>query len=143
MIFTAVPREALDIVWQDVAYMLAKAVATSSGRFHVDDIYRDLENGVYSLWLAIDEDNKESKVVAAITTRIISYPNKKSLAMDWIGGSKMSEWMPVAMKKLTQFAKDCDCTHLEGYGRKAWMRVLKKYNWKPDYIAYKMEIDNG
>ena len=51
--------------------------------------------------------------------------------------------MPVAMKKLTEFAKDCDCTHLEGYGRKAWMRVLKKYNWKPDYIAYKMEIDNG
>ncbi len=143
MIFTAIPREALDVVWQDVASMLAKAVATSNGKFHIDDIYRDIENGTYSLWLAIDKELEGNKVVAGITTRIIAYPNKKSLAMDWIGGNRMSEWMPLAMEKLTKFAQDCDCCALEGYGRKAWGRVLKKYNWKPDYIAYKMEIDNG
>ena len=143
MIFTAIPREVLDVVWQDVASMLAKAVATSNGKFHIDDIYRDIENGTYSLWLAIDKEAEGNKVVAGITTRIIAYPNKKSLAMDWIGGNRMAEWMPLAMEKLTKFAQDCDCCALEGYGRKAWGRVLKKYNWKPDYIAYKMEIDNG
>ena len=143
MIFTAIPREVLDVVWQDVASMLAKAVATSNGKFHIDDIYRDIENGTYSLWLAIDKEAEGNKVVAGITTRIIAYPNKKSLAMDWIGGKRMSEWMPLAMEKLTKFAQDCDCCALEGYGRKAWGRVLKRYNWEPDYIAYKMEIDNG
>ena len=143
MIFTAIPREALDVVWQDVASMLAKAVATSNGKFHIDDIYRDIENGTYSLWLAIDKEAEGNKVVAGITTRIIAYPNKKSLAMDWIGGNRMNEWMPLAIEKLTKFAQDCDCCALEGYGRKAWGRVLKKYNWEPDYIAYKMEINNG
>ena len=143
MIFTAIPREALDVVWQDVASMLAKAVATSNGKFHIDDIYRDIENGTYSVWLAIDKELEGNKVVAGITTRIIAYPNKKSLAMDWIGGNRMNEWMPFAMEKLTKFAQDCDCCALEGYGRKAWGRVLKRYNWEPDYIAYKMEIDNG
>ena len=143
MIFTAIPREALDVVWQDVASMLAKAVATSNGKFHIDDIYRDIENGTYSLWLAIDKESEGNKVVAGITTRIIAYPNKKSLAMDWIGGNRMNEWMPLAIEKLTKFAQDCDCCALEGYGRKAWGRVLKRYNWEPDYIAYKMEIDNG
>ena len=143
MIFTAIPREALDVVWQDVASMLAKAVATSNGKFHIDDIYRDIENGTYSLWLAIDKELEGNKVVAGITTRIIAYPNKKSLAMDWIGGNRMNEWMPLAIEKLTKFAQDCDCCALEGYGRKAWGRVLKRYNWEPDYIAYKMEIDNG
>ena len=143
MIFTAIPREVLDVVWQDVASMLAKAVATSNGKFHIDDIYRDIENGTYSLWLAIDKELEGNKVVAGITTRIIAYPNKKSLAMDWIGGNRMNEWMPFAMEKLTKFAQDCDCCALEGYGRKAWGRVLKRYNWEPDYIAYKMEIDNG
>ena len=143
MIFTAIPREVLDVVWQDVASMLAKAVATSNGKFHIDDIYRDIENGTYSLWLAIDKELEGNKVVAGITTRIIAYPNKKSLAMDWIGGNRMNEWMPLAMEKLTKFAQDCDCCALEGYGRKAWGRVLKKYNWEPDYIAYKMEINNG
>ena len=117
MIFTAIPREALDVVWQDVASMLAKAVATSNGKFHIDDIYRDIENGTYSLWLAIDKEAEGNKVVAGITTRIIAYPNKKSLAMDWIGGNRMNEWMPFAMEKLTKFAQDCDCCALEGYGR--------------------------
>jgi len=143
MIFTAIPKEALDVVWNDVALMIAKAVNTSSGKFHIDDVYQDIKEGNYALWLVIDETKKENKVVAGITTRVVKYPNKKSLSMDWIGGSRMVEWMPLVMKTLTAFAKDCDCQLLEGYGRKAWIRVLKKYNWKPDYIAYKMEINNG
>ena len=65
------------------------------------------------------------------------------MAMDWIGGKRMMEWLPIAMEKLTSFAKDCGCSHLEGYGRKAWSKILKKYNWEPEYIAYRMEINNG
>ncbi len=69
MIFTAIPRDVLDVVWQDVATMLAKAVATSNGKFHIDDIYRDIENGTYSLWLAIDKEAEGNKVIAGITTK--------------------------------------------------------------------------
>ena len=142
MICTAVPREAIDIVWGDVSSMLNKAIETSGGKYHIDDIYQHLTEGYYNLWLIIDE-GKEEKVIAAITTRIIQYPSKKAMAMDWIGGKRMMEWLPIAMDKLTSFAKDCDCSHLEGYGRKAWLKVLKKYNWNPEYIAYRMEINNG
>ena len=91
----------------------------------------------------IIDDKKDEKVIAAITTRIIEYPSKKAMAMDWIGGKRMMEWLPIAMEKLTSFAKDCGCSHLEGYGRKAWSKILKKYNWEPEYIAYRMEIGNG
>ena len=87
MICTAVPREAVDIVWGDISSMLNKAITTS--------------------------------------------------------GKRMMEWLPIAMEKLSSFAKDCECSHLEGYGRKAWMKILKKYNWEPEYIAYRMEINNG
>ena len=142
MICTAVPREAIDIVWGDVSNMLNKAIETSKGKYHIDDIYQDLMKGYYNLWLIVD--NKEGeKVIAAITTRIIEYPNRKAMAMDWVGGKRMMEWLPIAMEKLSSFAKDCECSHLEGYGRKAWMKILKKYNWEPEYIAYRMEIDNG
>jgi hypothetical protein len=142
MICTAVPLEATDIVWGDVSAMLNKAIQTSGGKYHIDDIYMHIKKGYYNLWLIIDEKEDE-KVVAAITTRLIEYPSKRALAMDWIGGKRMYEWLPIAMKKLSSFAKDCGCSHLEGYGRKAWIKVLKKYNWKPEYIAYRMEIDNG
>ena len=42
MICTAVPREAIDIVWGDVSNMLNKAIETSKGKYHIDDIYQDL-----------------------------------------------------------------------------------------------------
>ena len=142
MICTAVPREAIDIVWPDVINMLNKAVETSKGKYHINDIYEDLTKGFYNLWLIID-DKGEDKVIAALTTRLIKYPNRSAMAMDWVGGKRMAEWLPIAMEKLTSFAKDCGCSHLEGYGRKAWIKVLKRYNWKPEYIAYRMEIDNG
>jgi len=142
MICTAVPRQATDIVWGDVSNMLNKAIETSNGKYHIDDIYRHINEGYYNLWLIID-NMKDEKVIAAITTRLIEYPNRRALAMDWIGGTRMNEWLPIAMKRLSNFAKDCECSHLEGYGRKAWIKVLKKYNWKPEYIAYRMEIDNG
>jgi len=142
MICTAVPREAIDIVWGDVSSLLNKAILTSGGKYHIDDIYENLTKGYYNLWLIVDDKDGE-KVIAALTTRIIWYPNRKAMAMDWIGGKRMMEWLPKAMEILTDFAKDCGCSHLEGYGRKAWSKVLKKYNWKPEYIAYRMEIDNG
>jgi len=142
MICTAVPREAIDIVWGDVSSLLNKAILTSGGKYHIDDIYENLTKGYYNLWLIVDDKDGE-KVIAALTTRIIWYPNRKAMAMDWVGGKRMMEWLPKAMEILTDFAKDCGCSHLEGYGRKAWSKVLKKYNWKPEYIAYRMEIDNG
>ena len=142
MICTAVPREAIDIVWGDVSSLLNKAILTSGGKYHIDDIYENLTKGYYNLWLIVDDKDGE-KVIAALTTRIIWYPNRKAMAMDWIGGKRMMEWLPKAMDILTDFAKDCGCSHLEGYGRKAWSKELKKYNWKPENIAYRMEIDNG
>ena len=99
MICTAVPREAIDIVWGDVSGMLNKAIQTSKGKYHIDDIYHDLTKGYYNLWLIVDDKNGE-KVIAALTTRIIWYPNRKAMAMDWIGGRRMMEWLPIAMEKL-------------------------------------------
>ena len=142
MICTAVPREAIDIVWGDVRGMLNKAIQTSKGKYHIDVIYHDLTKGLYSLWLVID-DKGDDKVIAAITTRIIEYPSKKAMALDWVGGKRMNDWLPLVLEKINSFAKDCGCEHLEGYGRKAWSKVLKKYKWEPEYIAYRMELNDG
>ncbi len=99
MICTAVPREAVDIVWEDVSLMFNKAIQTSKGKYHIDDIYQDLLEGKYNLWLILDNKG-DDKVIAAITTRIIEYPNRKAMAMDWIGGKRMMEWLPIAMENI-------------------------------------------
>ena len=139
MIITSVPKEGLDIVWEDVINVLTKSIETSKGKFRIEDIYRDVESGYLGLWLIMDG----RKTIAAITTRIIEYPNRKAMAMDWIGGSRMREWLPIAMKTLSKFSKENGCSHLEGYGRKAWSRWLQPYGWEPEYIAYRMELKDG
>ena len=82
-----------------------------------------------------------NKIGVVITNFKENIQNVEALAMDFIGGSKMKEWLPEAQRTLESFAKDNNCSHLEGYGRKAWKRWLDKYGWEPDYIAYRMEIN--
>ena len=139
MMMSAVPKEAVSAVWADVARVMNKSVDTSNGKYHIDDLFHGIQSDLYVLWVIMEEE----EVIAAITTRIIEYPGKRAMAMDWIGGSKMGKWLPVAQETLERFARDNNCTHLEGYGRKAWGRWLGKYGWNPEYIAYRMEIKNG
>lgn len=91
------------------------------------------------LWLVMDG----SEVLAALTSRVIEYPGRRAMALDWVGGKHMRKWLPLVLNTLQKYATDCECKHIEGYGRKAWGRILQKYGWKPEYIAYRMELNNG
>ena len=137
--FGCVPAQVLDIVWPDVEALLAPAIRTAGDKFSAADVKQSVEAGTFVLWLVTDG----TKPVAAITTRIIEYPGCRAMALDWIGGRRMKEWLPIVQHTIERFAKDNGCSHLEGYGRKAWGRWLERYNWKPDYIAYKMELNDG
>jgi len=131
-----VPKAIVDMVWEDVVRLLEKSVDTANGKFTMTDIYNGLMNDMYLLWLVLDD----GQPIAALTTRIMAYPNRRAMALDWIGGSRMREWLPTAQQVMGKYAKENHCDHLEGYGRKGWDRWLAKYGWKPEYIAYKMEL---
>jgi hypothetical protein len=139
MMITAVPMEGVDIVWDDVTKVLKDSVATSSGKFEIEDLKKDLKEGILVLWLIMDG----REVVAAITSRVMEYPGRRAMALDWVGGTQMRKWLPMALSTLQDYATDCGCKHLEGYGRKAWGRILQRYGWQPEYIAYRMELGNG
>jgi len=139
MIFSAVPSDAINLVWEDVFPLLGPALRTAEGKFHIDDVYRMIQSGNYILWVVVEDD----KYIAALTTRVLEYPSRRAIAIDWLGGKRMNEWLPVAMETVKKYAKDINCKHLEGYGRKAWGRVLEKHNWEPEYIAYRMELSDG
>ena len=137
MMFSAVPRQVIDIVWDDVVKILEPAVKTAKGKLSVKDVYDYISEGFYELWVVMDG----KKMIAVITTRVIEYPERRALAMDFIGGTRMREWLPEAQRTIEKFARDKNCLHLEGYGRRAWKSWRNKYGWKPDYIAYRMELD--
>ena len=139
LMFSPVPTEYLDAVWSKVADLMRRSVKTAEGKYEVEDLYPSIMNNEIVLWIIADHD-KDDEIIAAITTRLIEYPQGNSMAMDWIGGKRMKDWLPMAQESISRYAKEHKCKYLEGYGRKGWDRWLRKYGWKPDYIAYKMEL---
>ena len=132
-----VPTEAVGHVWKDVDRVLKKAVATVDNKAEMIDILDGIYDGTYVLWVVIDE---QDDVIAAFTTRLIVYPQRKALALDGVGGTRMKEWEDQLIDTMRRYANELDCSHLEGYGRKGWGRALKKYGFYPEYIAYRMEL---
>ena len=134
-----VPIPVLNVVWNDVKDMLDKSVKTSNGKHEVDDIYVGICNGEYQLWTV----TKNTKPVAAFTTRIIVYPRCKAVALDWIAGIGMKKWADDTISAVRKFAAANDCVHIEGYGGKAWGRLFAHAGANPEYIAYRMELTDG
>jgi hypothetical protein len=133
---TPVPINAVYAVWSKVVGYMENAAATTDGKYTARDIYEGLENGIYVLWIIVENDD----IIGALTTRIASYPNRRSMSIDWVGGTKLEELLPMFHPVMAQYAKDNGCSHLEGHGRGGWARKLKSYGWKTDHIVYNMEL---
>ena len=132
-----VPSKAVRHVWKDVEKILKKSVATAKDKSNTIDVLAGILNGVYVLWVVMDE---EDSIIAAFTTRLLVYPQRKALALDFVGGTRMKEWNDQLIDTMRKYANELGCSHLEGYGRKAWGRSLQKYGFYPEYIAYRMEL---
>ena len=131
------PQEAIGSVWKDVDGILKRAVDTVKDKSEVIDILTGVYEGMYVLWVVMNEDDK---IIAAFTTRLIQYPRRRALALDWVGGTQMKEWEDQLIDTMKRYGNELGCSHLEGYGRKGWGRALKKYGFYPEYIAYRMEL---
>ena len=138
-VMTPVPVQYLDSVWPEVEDMISKAVDTTNGKFTTASVYDDIKRKFYILWIIMKDD----VILGVLTTRILEYPTKRALAIDWVGGGSMARVLSLTQTTLKKYAKDNNCSHFEGYGREAWGRWLKKYGWEPEYVAYKMELSNG
>jgi hypothetical protein len=132
-----VPSKAVRHVWKDVEKVLKKSVATAQGKSETIDVLAGILTDIYVLWVVMDDDDS---IVAAFTTRLLVYPQRKALALDFVGGTRMNEWNDQLIDTMRKYANELGCSHLEGYGRKAWGRSLKKYGFYPEYIAYRMEL---
>lgn len=136
LICIPVPQDMVDIVWAEASGFLEGAAKTARGKFDLNDLRDGIDSGVYLLWVVMDGQ----EVIAAITTRIIEYPKCRAMALDWIGGKRMKEWIGMSNQIMVAHAKHNGCSHLEGYGRPAWIRWNGRYGWKEDYTAFRLEV---
>ena len=140
MKFIPIPKEHLESMWQHVEPMLRSAVTLTPDRITTQDVYDGAMQNHYLVWIVFEEVDGQSIIQAVITTRMVEYPKSKALAIDFVSGTRMKEWLPVVMPILEELGKHNDCDHIEGYGRRAWFRYLDKYEWKPRHIQYEKRL---
>lgn len=133
----ATPDQASKL-WDLVGPMLDKSVPYSGGRYSLVDMFNQIMSGEQFLWLVTESDN----LVAAFTTRVVSYPRFRALSCQFCGGdNRMDEWIEQADEILHNFAKDGDCTILEMTGRPGWARKLPE-PWAEEFRLYRRPVND-
>lgn len=135
--FVAVPHNEVHIVWPHVAQMLKAAADTASGRASPGRIMEECSAGMMTLWVVLDA---EKNVKAALCTKEIQYPSRKALAVPWVGGEDMKNWLAMVMDTLDRVAESTGCDLIEGYGREGWLRHLEKFGWRKAYAVFEKDI---
>ena len=130
--------ELLPKVWHLIGPILDRAISLTPERVALDDIRAEAQSGEYLVWAVIKDDD----IVAALTTRISHYPQSRVLAIDFVAGKSLRQWLPQALEILEGHARGLGCIALEGYGRAAWGRVLKKHKWSPYFTVYKKDLQS-
>ncbi len=136
---THVPCEHVPMEWGRVYDLLAPAVKRSGGRWTMGDLLSALCTNNQSLWIAYDDE----RIVGAMTTQIVTYPNKKMLAFPFIGGTEFSEWWDDMWNLMEQVASDCDCDGIEAVARFGFWPFLKTKGIKKSYITYEKFIQRS
>jgi hypothetical protein len=142
MKFIPIPKDHVESMWKHVEPILERAVGLTPDRINTQDVYEGAKSGAYLMWLVTEERDNIQYIQAVLTTRIADYPKSKALCIDFVAGTRMKEWLPVVMPTLEELGKTNGCSHIEGYGRRAWNKYLNEYGWKQQHIQYEKRLDD-
>lgn len=140
MIVSYVPPEYLDTVWGTAGAMIRPAAEFNGGRYTVRDAYRGITSGNMQLWIIFDDEDEEKKIYGAVVTVITNYPSKKFLTILMVGGSKMYRWIEQLSDVMEKWARDNECSGVEGYGRIGWKKLLKKFGGSTQISVFEKEF---
>ena len=105
-----IPTEHCRTVWKQAKPHLKLAIDRSGGRWKSDYVLAALVLNEQSLWIII---NESKLCVGAATTQIIEYPEKRMLAIHYLGGLGISDWYIFLSDALTKHGKELGCDAIE------------------------------
>ena len=115
---------------------LEKAMPYNSGEMTVEDIFRGVYKGNYSLWACLD-DGLQSVMVF----NIIDFPRKHVLNIMVVVSNNMELYRDEFMKAAEIFAKENGCSSIYLHGREGWAKVLSVYGYKQPYIVLEKKLN--
>ena len=124
-----VERQDIDLVWDQCKPILEDAFRRVDCGYGAEKVKQDVLEGKRQLWVSAHNDS-----FAVCTTHIIEHPEKKVGVMAAGGGTNI-EMTGDFIPYLENFFKNKGCTEIEMIGAPGWMRFMKRYGFKPKYIA--------
>ena len=134
---TGAPPESLSNLWPTVMPLLRPAVKRSGGRVTLATLANGLREKRYQLWVA---HHSEMGIAAAFVTRVATYPNRRTLVVDFAGGTRMTEWVDLAQRTFREYALQAGLSGVELYGRPGWLRMLGRLGWQQEFVVMSVDV---
>ena len=125
--------------WDAVTPLIIKGLERTDGEYSLKDYQDYIESQYWDLWIAVNLDTKEIQGVAV--TEVVEHPNFNELLMRMVTGKHFNKFLLKTETQFQEFAKENNCNRLVLYGRKGWLRVLNKINWKEGYTVMTKNIE--
>lgn len=135
---TLVPHDRAAHVWMSVYKYLDKAVERSHGRWTMETLFNAVATGRQQLWIVLDENDNIDGVA---TTEIINYPNRKMLAIQYLGGEGLGFWANQILEVFNSWARDNKCKGIEATARKGFWKWLKHDGFDEAYTVFEKRIE--
>jgi len=135
---TLVPPEQLENVWPFITDRLEKAIERSRGRWSMEALFQALQSETYHLWLAFDGDNNVDGVGV---TQVVTYPNRRMLAIQFLGGENFMDWVWSMLGTFNSFARDIECQGIEATGRDGFWKWLSKDGFEKAYTVFEKRLE--
>lgn len=135
MIVQHVPVEFVAQTWPLVESYIASAEKFSGGDYNVDQIKVYLAKNLWTLLVAVDENNQ---IHGAATVTFTNYPNDRVAFITTMGGNLITS--DDMMDKLKAVLKGFGATKIQGAVRPAMARFTKKFGFVERYAIVEAKI---
>lgn len=132
----SIPASLVDRFWQYAEPYIKRALDHTSGEFLPADIRRFCRDDIIQLWLVSEGD----RIIGAVTTEIVLYPNCKRCRVVTLAGTKAPEWAPLLDTILEDWARSEQCDGMEAFVRKGYVPILVKRGYQPKYSMVVKEL---
>lgn len=128
-----VPAERVREIWKEAKVHLEDAIERSGGRWRPEYVLTALALGEQQLWVVIDS---EKTVRGAVTTQIVTYPEKRMLTIHFLGGNKWDEWYDYLFEVMVRYAQDMKCDAIECVARAGFWKWFKRDGFTKNSVFY-------
>lgn len=134
-----IPAHLIDQMWHFAEPYVKRALDHCSGEFLPSDIKEACKNRSIQLWLI----NRDNRVIAAITTEIVVYPNRKHCRIITLAGANFDDWLVLVDTTLAAWAAEQGCVALESFVRKGLVPRMAPHGYKYKHAILVKELDHG